>query len=99
MDGIAGLKATSSQTGISVQREIENRENADCIESPGRDALHGPPEGHGALLEGYLRKRQTDPGHFVPCAASARWTLRVYRGGPTIGLTIRRFLWHMVFAV
>jgi len=33
VDGVAGLKATSGEDGIGVQREIENRENADCVNS------------------------------------------------------------------
>ena len=53
VDGIARVQRAALEGGIGVEREIEDRERADCIECPSRDALHAlHREVHEAVLGG-----------------------------------------------
>src|SRR5579883_1416506 len=60
VDGVAGLQGAALEGGVDIEREIEDRERADCVESPGRDALHGlRREVHEAVLGRSAAKGQS----------------------------------------
>src|SRR2546423_3382370 len=42
VNGIAGLQVAPGKNRIGVQREISDRDRADCIECPGCETLHPP---------------------------------------------------------